>query len=126
MKIRRTTTVLFFVFLGYVATWYFAPPLARRACEMRAKQLYAEALSLQEFQKGVIIEEGLDLSTFVPSVSKKGPSVETGFTIPILPGVLLMNNSYGIGPRNGSSQVTIFFFYGFGICRICEVVTWIS
>ena len=126
MRIRRTTVVLLLVFLGYVVTGLFAPPFARRACELRAQRLYSEAVADQESHRRMMIEDGRDPSALHAIVTPGGPHVETGFAIPVLPGVLLLNNSYGIGPLYGRGQVSFFLFYGLGVFRLCEMMTWIS
>jgi len=126
MKIRRTTRVLLIAFVGYVVTWLFAPPLARTACESHAARLYAEAVADQEKMKKVAVEIGRDPEALRPIVGSDSPQVKTGFVIPILPGILLMNNSYVVGPLYGKGQVTFFLYYGFGICRLFEITTWIS
>lgn len=126
MKVRRTTLVLLCVFVGYVATWLFAPSFARKACETRAKRLYSEAVVFQADQKKMWSESGRDPSQMRPIVTPGGPHVDIGFAFPVLPGILLLNNSYGIGPLYGRGQVSVFLYYGFGVCRLFEVMTWIS
>jgi hypothetical protein len=123
---RRAKILFALMLVGYLVTWLGAPPLARRACTARANQLYAQAVADQERQKDMIRELGDDPNTLRPFVNPGGPSVRFGPAIPVLPGVLLLDNSDQIGPRYGKGHLTVFLFYGFGVHRLLEIRTWTS
>ncbi len=125
MKIRRTRVVLFLIILGYIATWLIAPRMAKKSCTDCAARMYAQGLKHQEEIRQLKLQYGLDPNESLPMVSSGGPRVETGLAIPILPGVLLLRNSYTIGPLWGKGQVSVFLFYGFGVVRILDFTTWI-
>jgi len=126
MKNRRTRVVLFLVILGYIATWLIAPHMAKKLCNDRAARMYAQGLKHQEERRQLNLQYGLDPNELLPMVSSGGPSVETGLAIPILPGVLLLRNSYTIGPLWGKGQVSVFLFYGIGVVPILDFTTWLS
>jgi hypothetical protein len=88
--------------------------------------MYAQGLKHQEELKQWKLQHGQDPNELRPRVNPGGPSVETGLAIPILPGVLLLRNSYTIGRLWGKGQISVFLFYGFGVFRLLEFTTWIS
>ena len=126
MKIRRRTVALLLVLDGYVLTWLIAPPMAKRHCERRAEQAYAMGLEYEQHEQELMREMGEDTETARPIVHAGGPSTSTGLAIPVLPGILMLNNSYHVGPLFAKGQVSFFLFYGFGVCRLFEFTTWIS
>ncbi len=83
-------------------------------------------MASQEREKDVIRKLGNDPNRVPLFVHPDGPSVRFGPAIPILPGVLLLDNSYHIGPLYAKGQWTLFLFYGFGVVRLFEGTTWIS
>jgi len=126
MKIRLTKVVLSLVILGYIATWLIAPRMVKNSCADRADRMYARGLKSQEDHRQLMLQFGQDPNELRPRVNPGGPSVETGLAIPILPGVLLLRNSYTIGRLWGKGQVSVFLFYGFGVFRLLDFTTWIS
>jgi hypothetical protein len=71
-------------------------------------------------------EAGIDPNAVHAIANPGGPRVNIGLAIPVLPGVLMVNNSYTIGPLYGRGQVSFFVYYGFGVFRLFERMTWIS
>jgi hypothetical protein len=126
MKSRRAKILLGLILLGYLVTWLGAPPLVRRDRTARANQAYAHALAQEERQRNMIKELGEDPNTFRPVVNSGGPSVIIGPAIPILPGLLLLDNGYQIGPLYGKGHLSLFLFYGFGVHRLLDLTTWTS
>jgi len=126
MKISRSKVVLFLIILGYIATWLIAPGMAKKTCSDRADRMYAQGLKHQEELKQWKLQHGQDPNESMPMVNPGGPIVETGPAIPILPGVLILHNSYTIGPLWGKGQISVFLFYGLGVVRILNFMTWIS
>ena len=126
MKSRRVKILLGLILLGYLVTWLGAPGLARRDCTARADQAYAQAVADQERHKDMARELGEDPNTFRPIVNPAGPSVKIGLAIPLLPGLLLLDNGYQIGPLHGKGHLTVFLFYGFGVRRLLDITTWVS
>jgi hypothetical protein len=125
MKSRRVK-ILLLILLGYLVTWLGAPPLARRACTARANQFYLRAAASEKDYRETTRQFGGDPNLSRPFVTPGGPSIEFGRAVPILPGVLLLSNGYQLGPLNGKGQLTFFLYYGFGVCRLLDLTTWIS
>lgn len=88
--------------------------------------MYSAGLEFQEQERKSLIESGKAADRMRRIVSPRGPRVHVDFALPVLPGVLLVTNGYTIGPLWGRGQVTFFLYYGFGVCRLFEFMTWIS
>ena len=126
MKTQHKRVIFFLIISGYIVIWVIAPYMARKSCADRANRMYAQGLKNQEEFKKLTIKYGQDPNELRPMVNPNSPRVETGLVLPILPGVLLLNNSYNIGPLWGNGQISIFLFYGFGVVRVLDFTTWIS
>ncbi len=126
MKTRRVKILIGLILLGYLVTWLGAPPFVRRDCTARASQAYARAVADQERYRDMFRELGEDPNTLRPVVNPGGPLVKIGPAIPLLPGLLLLDNGYQIGPLCGKGHLTLFLFYGFGVQRLFDIQTWTS
>ena len=67
----------------------------------RARKMYAVGLTAQEERAKKMLAPGEDPYTRRPIVAPDGPHVEIGINVPIFPCVLVVQNSYGIGPLWG-------------------------
>jgi hypothetical protein len=50
-----------------------------------------------------------------------GPSSNVDWCFPVLPGILLTESGYSIGPRCGTEGVKIIYFYGFGCVELVKI-----
>ncbi len=65
--------------------------------------------------------------TYCPiQILSDGPNTSVAWCFPVVPGVLIANSSYVIGPLYGRGGVKVVIFYGFGSFELVTVSGWVS
>ena len=110
----------------YALTWVGGWVTHSRQIKSEARQLYAGAEKrdcemAERFQK-----EGLDPHGISGHLSKSGPTAGVAWCVPLLPGVVLADSWYVIGPRWGKGGVKIVLYYGFGTKELVCLWGWVS
>ena len=55
-----------------------------------------------------------------------GPIARVNWCVPLLPGILIADSYYVVGPLYGRGGVSIILYYGFGCYQIGPIGGWIS
>ena len=108
----------------YAITWiggYFSHSATlRRQTEI----LYEHAKQFDTEQAALAAKE--DQPAPRPVVGKNYPTSKVEWCFPVLPGVLIANSYYVVGPVYGRGGVKIVFYYGFGSWATEPIWGWIS
>jgi hypothetical protein len=118
-----------FAWLGIVAmyaiTW--AGGFADYAHELRAETTFhyelAQKRNTENAQDDLLFMNG---ARFVWQLHGDGPHWGVNWSVPILPGVLLLDSYSSIGPLYGSGSAKIVVYYGVGTVTICELWGWLA
>lgn len=121
---RRTRKFWIIVTLLYAVTWIGGWISHQRTLSIHAQQLYEQAAVFEQEVADSYQQEG----TYQPRriTREGGPIAEVNWCFPILPGVLIADSYYVVGPRNGLGGVSIVAFYGFGSFQFGPIWGWIS
>jgi hypothetical protein len=115
---KRWRLAVICVLIGlYTWTWIGGATSHRRAMALDAGKRYADAVTQRA------IDGKRSPST---DVSPKGPLSEVEWAFPILPGVLLADSYYYVGPSYGRGSVKVVVYYGFGSAIVCHLWGWLS
>ena len=123
MKTRRRLFWLVFLLL-YVATWVGGWITHARDLQASAQVWYQRA---KERNREWMSDEpaGGEPPIYL-QLREGGPATGVNWCIPLLPGVLLADSYYVLGPLNGRGMVKIVFYYGAGSVVICDLWGWIA
>jgi hypothetical protein len=124
MKMNKK--ILAVVVLLYALTWAGGWITHAREIRYRARQMYANAQEHDRRMAERFQKEGFGPYDEGSRLSKHGPSAEVSWCIPLLPGVLLADSQYVIGPLWGKGGVKIIFYYGSGAKELVFLWGWIS
>jgi len=116
---RRRRIVLSVLVLLYLCTGIFG-------WQSHASELEAQAQRHWQGQAQMITQGKANGLPDGPLIRQGGPYTKVNWCFPVLPGVLLADSDYVIGPMNGKGGVKIVLFYGFGSVEICTLWGWIS
>ena len=108
----------------YAVTWFGGCVSHQRTLSADARQRY-EAAQVRERQEAELYKrEG----TYQPAriTHQGGPIAKINWCLPILPGVLLADSYYAIGPRYGRGGISFLLYYGFGCYQAGPIVGWKS
>jgi hypothetical protein len=108
----------------YVATWVFG--WYAHSCEIkaRAQQLWITANQRNEKYAQLAAKTGEDFSPV--ELNTGGPRAGVDWCFPVLPGLLIADSEYVIGPVYGRGGVKLVLFYGIGSKELCFLSGWIS
>lgn len=111
----------------YALTWMGGWITHSRELQASAWQMYADAKKQDREMAELFQKEGHGLY-YAPDhlSSKNGPSAKVNWCVPILPGVLLANSYYVIGPLWGKGGVKIVLYYVFGAKELVYISRWVS
>lgn len=120
---RRNLAVVTVAVL-YIATWVGGPGAHERQLANDATALYAQA---EAHEKGLVCEH-VQLGGPAPRriTLEGGPKTRVNWCVPILPGILVSDSYYVVGPLYGQGGVSIILYYGFGCFQIGPIIGWVS
>jgi hypothetical protein len=125
----KNAVIVTLVFL-YAVTWAGGWISHSREIRSRARRMYADAQKYDREIADTHQKAGLSLHDAPSRLNKDGPSADVNWCIPLLPGVLLADSWYVIGPRWGEGGGKIVLYYGFGSrelnYRLCRPWGWQS
>jgi hypothetical protein len=122
---RRSQRFWLVVAALYAITWVGGWILHKRGLSAHARHLYEQA------QKDEIEEEALYKKrggSYKPTRITRdgGPIATVDWCLPVLPGVLIADSYYVVGPLYGRGGVSIILYYGFGCFQLGPIGGWIS
>ena len=120
----RSRWFLLSVVVLYVATWTFGWREHSREINARAKQLWITANQRNEKYAQLAAKTG---EHFWPvELNAGGPRAGVNWCIPILPGLLIVDSEYVVGPLYARGGIKLVLFYGLGSKELCFLSGWIS
>jgi hypothetical protein len=66
----------------------------------------------------------LGVKPFLIKLHPDGPKSGVYWCLPVLPGVLLANSYWSVGPLYASGGTKVVLYYGFGSTELCTLVGW--
>jgi hypothetical protein len=112
-----------FVVLLYAVTWVGGWMTHARDLKSSADAKYQRAQECNAQRLEAFRSLGLH-EPYTVELWKSGPASRVNWCVPLLPGVLLADSSWGYGPLNGDGGVKIVFYYGFGSVEVCRLWGW--
>lgn len=108
----------------YLITWIGGWVSHQRSLSADARRRYEEAQVREREMFEWYRQEGRPQPRRI--TRDGGPIAKINWCVPILPGVLLANSEYTIGPLNGRGGVSLLLYYGFGCYQVGSIATWKS
>ena len=106
--------------LLYAVTWVGGWRAHAREVAEEAKRRYGQAVAQNnKIAGGPSIDAGLEIE-----LSVDGPRSGVDWCVPLLPGVLLADSYYVVGPLYGEGQTKLVLYYGFGSWTLFELWGW--
>ena len=122
---NKNKTILAVVTL-YAITWIGGWITHARDMQCYVRRMYDNA-QLRDREKAELLQKaGLTVEDTAHKYLKDGPKSGVDWCIPILPGVLLLNSWYVVGPLWGKGGVKVVLYYGLGTKEIAYLWGWIS
>lgn len=112
------------VIMLYAITWIGGFRLHSSALKKQAQQLYEEARKSEA--ETAVDREHLGLPSKRAHIRSGGPIAKVNWCIPILPGILIADSEYIIGPLWGTGGVRILIFYGLDFWDSEPIWGWVS
>jgi hypothetical protein len=122
MRIRRK--ILFWLIPLYLVTWIGGWVSHSAALKRDAQRRYEAAQKSDAEYAALAAKEGQPPSR--PQAGKTGPHTDVSWCFPILPGVLIADSYYVVGPLYGRGGIKVVIFYGFGSLASEPLWGWIS
>lgn len=109
----------------YAITWVGGWISHQRSLLAHARHLYEEAQSSEREEAVHYKQEG---SMYQPRRITRdgGPIASVSWCFPVLPGVLLADSHYVVGPLYGRGGISIILYYGVGSYQLGPIGGWIS
>jgi hypothetical protein len=118
--------IIAFLAVLYAATWLGGWITYSTDTKARARQTYANAQKRDREMADFYQREGLKAYDTSDHLFKEVPRAGVSWCVPLLPGVLLADSGYSIGPLWGRGGVYIVLYYGVGTVEIFWLAGWIS
>jgi hypothetical protein len=122
-KKKKVITII--VILFYAITWLGGHVTHSRNIREYATKQYNGALLKNKKMSDFAISEGLEEPNPI-KLRKDGPKSKVKWSIPIAPGILLVNSYYEIGPLWAKGGNKIILYYGISSKVICYITKWMS
>jgi hypothetical protein len=122
MRIGRK--ILIWLILLYLVTWIGGCVSHSAALKNDAQRRYDAARKSDVEYAARAAKEGQPSPS--PQASKTGPVTNVSWCFPILPGILIADSYYVVGPLYGQGGIKIVIFYGFGSWASSPFWGWIS
>jgi len=124
MTIKRKI-ISIVVFLLFVITWLGGHRTHSINLQKHAAQLYVGALFKNKEMSDVARSEGLEEPPPI-KLRKDGPKSKVKWSIPVFPGILLVNSYYVNGTLYAEGGTKIILYYGISSRVICYITKWMS
>jgi len=122
MRIRRK--IIVWLIPLYLVTWIGGWMSHAAALKIDAQRRYEAAQKSDAEYAALAAKEGQ--TPFRPQAGKTGPHTGVSWCFPILPGVLIADSYYVVGPLYGRGGIKLVIFYGFGSLASEPLWGWIS
>jgi hypothetical protein len=108
----------------YLLTWIGGYLSHSASLKRETEILFVRAKQIDDEYAASAADEGREAPR--PIVRKNGPVSKVEWCFPVLPGVLIADSYYVVGPLYGRGGVKIVIYYGFGSWAIGPIWGWIS
>jgi hypothetical protein len=126
MRKRKWRIAVVLLFL-YLLTWVGGWLTHARELEARAHRYWNEAAARDREMEQFAAAEGLPRPTGrIPHLREGGPVTHVDWCFPLLPGILVADSWYVVGPLYGKGGVKLVVYYGVGSVELVTLVGWIS
>jgi hypothetical protein len=121
---RRKTILWLVVVLLYGITWI-------GGCVTHARDLQASTWAKYRAAQEINAEwraldpAGSNDASYL-KLREDGPITGVNWCVPLLPGILLADSYYVVGPLYGRGMAKVVFYYGVGSMVICDLWGWIA
>lgn len=122
---KKKKVILIIVILLYVITWLGGHRTHSMNLQKHATQLYIGALFKNQKWSDWARSEGLEEPQPI-RLRQDGPKSKVKWSIPIVPGILLVNSYYVNGPLWAKGGTKIILYYGISSKVICYITKWMS
>ena len=106
----RRTKIACAVLGGYALTWAGGSLCHWLELKARSTGMYEEAL-----------RNASGNPTNLSFLQKSRPTAWVSWSVPLLPGLLLVKSSWHAAPCVGEEGTRLILYYGFGSCEICRL-----
>jgi len=121
---KRNRLTLFVLVALYLLTWVGGWSSHAEQLRAEAGATYRHAEHLKQGEAGNVREDGGEYRTI--RLHADGPHAGVSWCIPVLPGILLADSYYSLGPLGGRGGLKIVLYYGAGSEELCMLWGWIS
>ena len=108
----------------YIATWVGGWISHAQQLQERAEKGYCTAQRENEEMEVESRREGLPFHPI--ELRKDGPITRVYWCLPVLPGVLLADSDYCVGPMCAGGGLKVILYYGFGTTEIWTPWYWMT
>lgn len=121
---RARSKILLCLVPLYVVTWIGGYYSHSASLKRETQRRYEAAQKSDAEYAAFAAREGVP--PFRQRAHKDGPKCGVHWSAPVLPGVLIADSYYSVGPLYGRGGVKIVIYYGFGSWAIGPIWGWIS
>jgi hypothetical protein len=121
---RRKWLIAIAVFAAYLATWIGGWQSHSKELEARAQRYWMEASAKNSEMTRIARGYGQEYEPI--ELSEGGARAHVDWCVPVLPGVLIADSSYIVGPLYGRGGYKVVVFYGLGSAELFTLSGWIS
>jgi len=112
------------VVLLYAITWIGGSNSHRHNLKVDAQRMYNDAEEQELEQATWYNQDGMGQPRRI--TRDGGPISKVDWCFPLLPGVLIADSYYIVGPLYGRGGISIVIYYGFGSAQIGPIAGWVS
>ena len=122
---RHSRKVWLVVAALYAFTWVGGWISHQRGLSAHARHLYEQAQKSEIEEASLYKQQG---NSYQPRRITRdgGPIATVNWCFPVLPGVLIADSYYVVGPLYGRGGISIILYYGFGCFQLGPIAGWIS
>ena len=121
MKTKATISYILIALL-YVWTWYGGYVFYSADLTSEANKEYSSIVDKYKKKAEEYKDVGLEYSyNIYDEVHRNGPRASIDWCFPIIPGILIAESHYSIGPSLDTGGINIILFYGIGTIELFPV-----
>jgi hypothetical protein len=121
---NRRSKIFFSLIVLYLITWIGGYKSHSAFMKREAQRLYQEAK--QRDDQDAAMSRAFGNPVGRPRVSEHGPQSDVTWCVPLLPGVLIANSFYVVGPLYGRGGIKVVIYYVFGSWACEPFGGWVS
>jgi hypothetical protein len=123
---RRRLIFWLSILVLYVITWIGGVADHARELDADTRARYRRAADGEEAEWAFQRAMHGGGKTFSSALRPGGPISGVNWSVPILPGVLLVDSYYSLGPNYSQGHAKIVLYYGLGTVTVCKLWGWLT